>query len=398
MELAKSHVVAGEELASAGDHAAAIDRHTCAIELLMSKLQDDGGDGSSSVVINALGYALVERAASHFELEGHTAQAIADYSAVPTESASYATARDNLRLAQAWWSQLCWEAATAGPRGEEGLEAATERSCEQLEFYHTERLPRCEAWPANPLHTMYCAHWLTAQACSSLIVTAEDHVAALGGWATLPSRHPHHPTIDIELSTVPALHAWMAPRLRAVLLPALSRLFTVPAARIRVREIFLVKYSAPSEAAAERGENGQAGLSLHRDAALLSFSVLLSDPRSFAGGGTTIESLGTAVQPERVGDVFLHCGQLRHGGAAVTRGTRYLIVAFVAVTTAKEEEGGEGTRTAASSSSSSDSGSQDEDEYSTLCGRVELEQPVEEEEEEGDYATLAKHWKQLGLT
>ena len=44
------------------------------------------------------------------------------------------------------------------------------------------------------------------------------------------------------------------------------------------------------------------------------------------GGG---EDGGTHVVGGRRGDVLLHCGQLRHGAAPVTRGTRYLLVCFV---------------------------------------------------------------------
>ena len=50
--------------------------------------------------------------------------------------------------------------------------------------------------------------------------------------------------------------------------------------------------------------------------------MLLSDPTEFDGGGTHLVALDTVVRPEHIGDVFMHCGQMLHGGDEVTQGTR----------------------------------------------------------------------------
>ena len=60
--------------------------------------------------------------------------------------------------------------------------------------------------------------------------------------------------------------------------------------------------------------------------------MLCSEPgAAFAGGGTRLETLGIDLRPDAVGDVLLHCGQMLHGGAPVTRGVRYILVGFVEV-------------------------------------------------------------------
>ena len=48
-----------------------------------------------------------------------------------------------------------------------------------------------------------------------------------------------------------------------------------------------------------------------------------------SGAGGPVISHETLVSGGR-GDCLLHCGQLLHGGAAVTSGTRFIVVGFVA--------------------------------------------------------------------
>ena len=74
----------------------------------------------------------------------------------------------------------------------------------------------------------------------------------------------------------------------------------------------------------------QAELEMHRDGSVVSFNILLNDASEFEGGGTIFEEEGRTVQIQQ-GDCLVHAGRLRHGGAAVTRGERYVIVGFVDV-------------------------------------------------------------------
>ena len=197
-------------------------------------------------------------------------------------------------------------------------QASTASTTTPLQPYGSVTIPPVDGVPPNPLHSLHCAHWLDADTCARLISSVEGHTAQVG-WTD--SRHRNFSTVDIELSNVPSLREWIAPRLHSVLVPSLAALFEVPIDALQVQEVFLVKYS----------ETGQDSLELHRDAHLLSFNILLSDPASFDGGGTLVQALGGALQVEQRGDVLLHCGQMMHGGARVTRGTRYIIVGFVRV-------------------------------------------------------------------
>ena len=185
--------------------------------------------------------------------------------------------------------------------------------------------------PTNPLHSIYCVHWLDASTCDALVTAIEAHADAASGsedgWST--ARHAHFATTDIELSRVPALRRWLAPQLVHALLPCLTERFDVPSERLRVHEVFAVKYEATTQAASGATRLPQAALEAHRDGPLLSFNVLLSDPATFEGGGTRFETLDMTLRPRNAGDLVLHCGHMLHSAAPVTRGVRYIIVGFV---------------------------------------------------------------------
>ena len=143
--------------------------------------------------------------------------------------------------------------------------------------------------------------------------------------------------------------------------------------QLSFRDLFFACYSA--------APGGQRELALHRDGSVLSFNILLSHPPpppaaagvalvsaaavavpplppppplplgsgsgcgataagllppdcgcdcDFEGGGTFFEHLATTVQLGR-GDCLAHSGRVRHGGAAVTKGERIVLVGFVDV-------------------------------------------------------------------
>jgi hypothetical protein len=82
-------------------------------------------------------------------------------------------------------------------------------------------------------------------------------------------------------------------------------------------------------------------LEAHRDGSILSFTVLLSPPEEFEGGGTFFDALrdedaqapalyaNGVVRPPQAGDAVLHSGKLLHGADVVTKGQRVVLVGFV---------------------------------------------------------------------
>lgn len=139
------------------------------------------------------------------------------------------------------------------------------------------------------------------------------------GWTA--NRHRAYATTDIQSCQIPKIDAWVRQTLRTRLFPRLIQLY-FPGANIELsfRDLFFVKYSM----------DGQKGLSIHLDGSLLSFNLLLNPAYEFTGGGTYIEHLDKTFNITE-GDCFVHSGRIRHAGASLTSGVRYLLVGFVDV-------------------------------------------------------------------
>uniref|UniRef100_A0A7S3WWT1 Fe2OG dioxygenase domain-containing protein n=1 Tax=Emiliania huxleyi TaxID=2903 RepID=A0A7S3WWT1_EMIHU len=180
---------------------------------------------------------------------------------------------------------------------------------------------------------------LSDDGCRSLIAAAEG-VAARRGW--LSSRHRYHSTVDMPLHVVPrAQYAALRSLLDGTVLPTMRRRYAT--APLRIREAFVVKYEAaaapppadgaPADAqgthATAAAAPRQAGLGIHRDGTLLNCVLLLSDPADFDGGGTVFAPPLDRCYRAGRGDCLCSCGQLPHGAAAVTRGIRYVLIAFI---------------------------------------------------------------------
>ena len=104
------------------------------------------------------------------------------------------------------------------------------------------------------------------------------------------------------------------------------------AGRIRVWDAFVVRYDA----------RAQRSLPTHADDSHLSLTIALNATDEYEGGGTSFESPLAAgddddaqvelLRPEK-GHVVAFPGELRHGGSPVTEGVRYIIAAFLWIST-----------------------------------------------------------------
>ena len=200
--------------------------------------------------------------------------------------------------------------------------------------------PSC-SFAYSPLWDVKIFRCLAQSDCVNLIHLAEAHARAQGGWST--NRHKHHPTTDIAVSECTALQATLAPIINDIVLPTMATHYGFSSNALSMRDLFVVKYEA--------GHSTQDRLRPHRDGNLLSFSLLLSDPSSFDGGGLRFHSVGPKCDfcggcvsncprcdgagREAIcvgqGDLTTHCGKLLHEGVRVLRGTRYVVVGFVVV-------------------------------------------------------------------
>jgi len=165
--------------------------------------------------------------------------------------------------------------------------------------------------------------------CRAVIAEAEARAAGCGGWGTL--RHVTVPTTDIPLLALPAALRLFNDAMRDAIAPAAAAAFPRRLAaaagggraRLRVHDAFVVRYEA---------EGGQAWLPPHRDQGMLSLTLALNEPPEFEGGGTAFEGEGGGeglCVGLGTGQALLFPSQAMHGGAAITRGRRYIIAAFL---------------------------------------------------------------------
>ena len=133
---------------------------------------------------------------------------------------------------------------------------------------------------------------------------------------------------------MPALREWFDGVLRDTLFPMMGELYPSAVGQagnnLRVMDAFVVRYDA----------QGQASLPVHQDENVLSFTIALSSPDDYEGGGVCFEQLrpaGTAgaftphVLNADAGGIVAFPGKLRHGGNTITAGRRYIVPLFLYV-------------------------------------------------------------------
>ena len=167
--------------------------------------------------------------------------------------------------------------------------------------------------------------------CSQAIADVEAHIAEAGGWMT--SRHYSVPTTDVPVHQVPTVLAWFNRNMRDVICPMLGAQFGVRPAAIRVIDAFVVKYNADS----------QRSLPLHCDQSQFSLTIAMNPMDEYDGGGTYFDECGEVLNSD-AGGVISFRGELLHGGHPITRGTRYIVVAFLWAYEEANEGGEEGER------------------------------------------------------
>ena len=152
--------------------------------------------------------------------------------------------------------------------------------------------------------------------CAMVVAEAEAHAEAHEGWST--ARHVSVPTTDLAVARLPRVRAWLNEQLERAILPAFEHLYGVPRESLWLNDAFVVRY--------RHGE--QDSLPPHADQSRWSAVIGLNDRAEYGGGGTHFEALNRTVVAE-AGEIVAFHGKMRHGGAAVTRGVRYVLALFV---------------------------------------------------------------------
>ena len=178
-------------------------------------------------------------------------------------------------------------------------------------------------------------HVFSDEQCERIVAAVYKAAASRGGWDL--NRHGRYPTTDMPVAEAgPEIEQLVIEGVFAGILRRYAAIYCgvncLPE-HLYFHDLFFVKYST-SEASDQRE------LAVHQDGSTFSFNVLLSRPTDFDGGGTYFEQDarsgsgclgqdGVVVHAPGRGGGVVHNGDMRHGGAAITRGERLLLVGFI---------------------------------------------------------------------
>jgi hypothetical protein len=151
--------------------------------------------------------------------------------------------------------------------------------------------------------------------CDWIIRESEKYAFENGGWTT--TRHDLYPTTDLPLKKITSIFPFISESLFTII-QFIKKSYCLDDKHIfNVHDVFIIKYDA----------NLQSNLEIHTDNSEISVNILLSDPNEFEGGGTYFDD-GIVTFLEK-GDALIHCGKTKHSGLEITKGRRYILVAFI---------------------------------------------------------------------
>ena len=203
----------------------------------------------------------------------------------------------------------------------------------------------------SPLHHIHVIPILSDTETAHCYQLAHKHAAATGCWERPDrERHSAYSTCDFAVEECDALTNYLTHEIgfHDRLWGHLSRLYGVDVDDMIYQDLFCAQYQARQNDTPDALTTSMDRLEPHRDGTLLSFSLTLSSPDAFQGGGTLFDALrdvqvneggtshgvlrsGGVVRPLRAGDAVLHSGKILHGADVVTAGERTVLVGFVDV-------------------------------------------------------------------
>jgi len=173
---------------------------------------------------------------------------------------------------------------------------------------------------------------ISKEQTAKIIELAEAH-ANVSGWTT--KRHDHYATTDIPVSSTNELYHYLRDSgLQQQIRDTIATAYGVrkPAKwGLLDLDSFVVKYAVSCDPDKDKG-CGQADLGIHTDGSeqtVVSYNILLNEDSDFEGGGTILEMFDRQAAPLSNGMAVTHASKLRHGGATITKGTRYILVGFM---------------------------------------------------------------------
>ena len=197
----------------------------------------------------------------------------------------------------------------------------------------------------SALHSIHVESILTPEEAAKCLKLAASYAAETGKWDQPDSgRHQTYATCDFAIEECETLGQYLEKiGFDNRIWDRMSTLFNVEHEDMTFLDFFCANYRARDQKDNTRSMDR---LEAHRDGSLLSFTVLLTPPTEFEGGGTFFDALrdvepdadqqqvlhpNGVIRPPRAGDAVLHSGKLLHGADVVTHGERTVLVGFIDV-------------------------------------------------------------------
>lgn len=194
----------------------------------------------------------------------------------------------------------------------------------------------------TPLHQIHVCELLSDAESAACLQYSHEYAQQTNCWqAPDTDRHQTYSTCDFVVSKCEKLSNYLDEiGFHERILETMSTLYSIELEDLSYLDLFCAHYQGRETASSTSMDR----LVEHRDGSLLSFTITLSPPDSFTGGGTVFECLRHVdvssnavlqprgvVRPHRAGDAVLHCGKLLHGADVVQQGERTVMVGFVEV-------------------------------------------------------------------
>eukprot|EP00984_Skeletonema_dohrnii_P020728 scaffold10162_cov118-Skeletonema_dohrnii-CCMP3373.AAC.3 len=210
------------------------------------------------------------------------------------------------------------------------------------------------------LHKIHVLPFLEPEESDRMLKIARAYAEASSSWDQQDStRHVSYQTVDFAVEESVDMSQYLQDiSFQERIFGLLSEEYDVDVEDLSFLDLFCASYEA-SGYDDQTDRETMDRLDFHRDGSLLSFTVLLSQPEDFEGGGTIFDALRDAadesdqqstvlkapgsIQPLNAGYATLHSGKLLHGGHVVTKGQRIVLVGFVDVDLRNMREGALGS-------------------------------------------------------
>jgi len=209
------------------------------------------------------------------------------------------------------------------------------------------------------LHKIHVQPFLTEEESKNCLNIADKYANESLCWEKPSDRHVSYRTVDFEVEDCQELSSYLGElNFFNRITERMGEAYDLDPRDLECLDFFCAQYEAKKKDGDDDDDKGDEEVKLtmdhleyHRDESLLSFTVLLSDPSSFEGGGTIFDCLhldsdedqhqypdvvhrttqGGVIRPKTQGNCVLHSGKMLHGADKITSGLRTVFVGFVEV-------------------------------------------------------------------